>query len=94
MHVSTGSFFLLNVSEYACDQYFRTVAIREIRRYQKSTELLMRKLPFQRFVREITQAGSNTYIAVVGDEMCTNGHSLVHPADIHDCFDALGCNGC
>ena len=31
-----------------------TVAIREIRRYQKSTELLIRKLPFQRLVRELT----------------------------------------
>ncbi|KAM0676601.1 histone H3-7 [Binucleata daphniae] len=31
-----------------------TVAIREVRRYQNSTELLMRKLPFQRFVRNIT----------------------------------------
>uniref|UniRef100_A0A8C2C2G1 Histone H3.3 n=1 Tax=Cyprinus carpio TaxID=7962 RepID=A0A8C2C2G1_CYPCA len=28
-----------------------TVALREIRRYQKSTELLIRKLPFQRLVR-------------------------------------------
>ena len=32
-----------------------TVALREIRRYQKSTELLIRKLPFQRLVREIMQ---------------------------------------
>jgi len=32
-----------------------TVALREIRRYQKSTELLIRKLPFQRLVREIGQ---------------------------------------
>ena len=32
-----------------------TVAIREIRRYQKSTELLIRKLPFQRLVKEIAQ---------------------------------------
>ncbi|EFO91806.1 hypothetical protein GCK72_022030 [Caenorhabditis remanei] len=32
-----------------------TVALREIRRYQKSTELLLRKLPFQRLVREISQ---------------------------------------
>ena len=32
-----------------------TVALREIRRYQKSTDLLIRKLPFQRFVREIAQ---------------------------------------
>ena len=32
-----------------------TVALREIRRYQKSTELLIRKLPFQRLVKEIAQ---------------------------------------
>ena len=32
-----------------------TVALREIRKYQKSTELLVRKLPFQRLVREIAQ---------------------------------------
>ncbi len=32
-----------------------TVAIREIRKYQKSTDLLIRKLPFQRLVREIAQ---------------------------------------
>merc|ERR1712133_270837 len=32
-----------------------TVALREIRRYQKSTELLLRKLPFQRLVRDIAQ---------------------------------------
>ena len=32
-----------------------TVALREIRRYQKSTDLLIRKLPFQRLVREIAQ---------------------------------------
>ena len=32
-----------------------TVALREIRRYQKSTELLIRKLPFNRLVREIAQ---------------------------------------
>lgn len=30
-----------------------TVAIREIRKYQKSTDLLIRKLPFQRLVKEI-----------------------------------------
>lgn len=32
-----------------------TVALREIRRYQKSTELLIPKLPFSRLVREIAQ---------------------------------------
>ena len=31
------------------------VALRQIRKYQKSTELLIRKLPFQRLVREIAQ---------------------------------------
>lgn len=30
-----------------------TVALREIRRYQKSTELLIQKLPFARVVREV-----------------------------------------
>lgn len=30
-----------------------TVALREIRKYQKSTELLIRKAPFRRLVREI-----------------------------------------
>ncbi|KAL0251191.1 hypothetical protein GEMRC1_000404 [Eukaryota sp. GEM-RC1] len=32
-----------------------TVALREIRKYQKSTELLLRKLPFSRLVREIAR---------------------------------------
>ncbi|XP_049849904.1 uncharacterized protein LOC126320454 [Schistocerca gregaria] len=32
-----------------------TVALREIRKFQKSTDLLIRKLPFQRIVREIAQ---------------------------------------
>ncbi len=32
-----------------------TVALREIRKYQKSTELFIRKLAFQRLVREIAQ---------------------------------------
>jgi len=32
-----------------------TVALREIRRYQKSTDLLIRRLPFQRLVRQVHQ---------------------------------------
>ena len=32
-----------------------TVALREIRRYQKSTELLIRQAPFRRLVRELIQ---------------------------------------
>ena len=36
-----------------------TVALREIRKFQKSTELLIRKLPFQRLVRDIASAFKN-----------------------------------
>lgn len=36
-----------------------TVALREIRKYQKSTDLLIRKMPFQRLVREIAQGVKN-----------------------------------
>jgi len=32
-----------------------TVALREIRKYQRSTDLLLRKLPFSRLVREVAQ---------------------------------------
>ena len=32
-----------------------TVALREIRKFQKGTDLLLRKAPFQRLVREIAQ---------------------------------------
>ena len=35
-----------------------TVALREIRRFQKSTELLIQRMPFQRLVREIAQTYS------------------------------------
>ncbi|EJK47817.1 hypothetical protein THAOC_33441, partial [Thalassiosira oceanica] len=35
------------------------VALREIRRYQKSTELLIRKAPFQRLVREVLEVHLN-----------------------------------
>lgn len=36
-----------------------TVALRDIRKYQKSTDLLIRKAPFQRLVREIAQDFKN-----------------------------------
>jgi histone H3 len=42
---------MLNISRFRPG----TVALKEIRKYQSSTELLLRKLPFQRLVREITQ---------------------------------------
>ena len=38
-----------------------TVALREIRRYQKSSELLIQRMPFQRLVREIAQT-HNPYL--------------------------------
>ncbi len=31
------------------------MALREIRKYQKNTDLLIRKLPFQRLVREVAE---------------------------------------
>mmetsp|Transcript_3901 Transcript_3901/g.5064 ORF Transcript_3901/g.5064 Transcript_3901/m.5064 type:complete len:143 (+) Transcript_3901:59-487(+) len=36
-----------------------TVALRDIKKYQKGTELLLRKLPFQRLVREIALSGKD-----------------------------------
>ena len=36
-----------------------TVALREIRRYQKSTDLLVPRLPFQRLIREIAHEHSD-----------------------------------
>jgi histone H3/H4 len=36
-----------------------TVALRDIKRYQKGTELLLRKAPFQRLVREIAISGKD-----------------------------------
>ena len=38
-----------------------TVALKEIRRYQRSTELLIRKLPFQRLARSIVQEYAPNY---------------------------------
>ena len=45
----------LNVCHCRLSNITGTVALREIRRYQKSTDLLLRKLPFNRLVREISQ---------------------------------------
>jgi len=39
-----------------------TVSLREIRKYQRTTELLIRKLPFQRLIREIAND-------IVGDKI-------------------------
>ena len=45
-----------------------TVALREIRRYQKSTELLIRRLPFQRLVRQIVDELRNDPNEAIKDE--------------------------
>uniref|UniRef100_A0A8C6VFZ0 Histone H3 n=1 Tax=Naja naja TaxID=35670 RepID=A0A8C6VFZ0_NAJNA len=73
-----------------------TVALREIRRYQKSTELLIRKLPFQRLVREIAQdfktdlrfqssAGPNRMLKnpILGGVTCNISYSLDSIRDGH-----------
>ncbi|KAJ3219295.1 centromeric DNA-binding histone H3-like protein cse4 [Dinochytrium kinnereticum] len=54
-----------------------TVALREIRRYQKSTDLLLRKLPFSRLVREVTQeiAGVERYSS--STSLRWQGHALL-----------------
>ena len=51
-----------------------TVALREIRRYQKSTDLLIRKLPFQRLVREVSNHIANDTVG-----MCCFSFSFAHP---------------
>jgi histone H3/H4 len=46
-----------------------TVALREIRRYQKSTDLIIRKLPFQRLVREVAQRFKK--------DLCFQSHAIM-----------------
>lgn len=45
---------LLDHSGYAMSKSVKPCVTREIRHYQKGTELLLRKAPFRRLVREIT----------------------------------------
>jgi histone H3 len=49
----TGCLFYLSLVHSAFRFRPGSRALQEIRRYQKSTDLLIRKLPFQRLVREI-----------------------------------------
>lgn len=53
-----------------------TVALREIRRYQKSTELLIRKLPFQRLVRRFRAI----YPSPLGIVYCRLTDAFLSPA--------------
>ncbi|KAJ3309766.1 centromeric DNA-binding histone H3-like protein cse4 [Gonapodya sp. JEL0774] len=54
-----------------------TVALQEIRKYQKSTNLLIRKLPFARLVKEITQDYINTHFAQKGFGMRWQSNAIM-----------------
>ena len=56
-HVRGGTSAMAAVGHVRKPHRYRpgTVALREIRKYQKTTELLIRKLPFQRLCREIAE---------------------------------------
>ena len=57
-----------------------TVALRDIKRYQKGTEMLLRKLPFQRLVREIAQTSKDglrfAASAVLAMQEATEAHII------------------
>lgn len=59
-----------------------TVALREIRRYQKSTELLIRKLPFQRLVSFIIYSSHYLVVASLyapfGARVSRSQHFLIY----------------
>ncbi|XP_019490479.1 PREDICTED: histone H3.3-like [Hipposideros armiger] len=55
--IKTATKSVPSTGEMKKPHYYRpgTVALREIRRYQRSTELLIHKLPFQHLGREIAE---------------------------------------
>ncbi|KAF4348015.1 hypothetical protein G4B88_026835 [Cannabis sativa] len=73
-----------------------TVALREIRKYQKSTELLIRKLPFQRLssaVSALQEAAEAYLVGLFEDTNLCAIHAkrvTIMPKDIHVDFDDLG----
>ncbi len=64
-----------------------TAALREIRKFQKSTELLIRKLPFQRHVHEIAQDFKSDFrfqsLAVIALQEASEAY-LVGLFEIHE----------
>jgi histone H3 len=65
------------------------LALREIRRYQKSTELLLRKAPFARLVRELMQ-GMNAELRVQAQALAalqeaTEAYLVSMFADTNEC---------
>ena len=57
-----------------------TVALREIRKYQKSTELLVKKLPFQRIVRSIAEEYASGTTFPSGVRFQKNAINALHEA--------------
>ncbi len=58
-----------------------TVALHEIRKFQKTTELLIRKAPFQRLVREIAQKISKNkdiHFQSLAEEIGPRMHRVTH----------------
>jgi histone H3/H4 len=66
-----------------------TVALREIHRYQRGTELLLRKAPFQRLVREISLVGKDGLrfqsAAVLAIQEATEAYMISLLADTNLC---------
>ena len=63
-----------------------TVALKQIRQYQKSTELLIRKLPFQRLVWEIAGDSEDNYFTSVRQSQipeCGNYGSMQEAAEAY-----------
>ncbi|CAG8959543.1 hypothetical protein HYFRA_00001443 [Hymenoscyphus fraxineus] len=58
-----------------------TLALKEIRRYQNSTDLLMRKLPFSRLVREIA-----AYTRPPGEEMRWQSQAIMALQEASEAF--------
>jgi histone H3/H4 len=66
-----------------------TIALREIHRYQRGTELLLRKAPFQRLVREISLVGKDGLrfqsAAVLAIQEATEAYLISLLADTNLC---------
>jgi histone H3 len=68
-----------------------TVALREIRKYQKSTELLLRKGPFADLVREVCQdIEKETREYNKEYDQANKAYSKQYPHHVHDERDTWG----
>jgi histone H3-like centromeric protein A len=66
-------------SEVTAKRRYRpgTVALREIRQYQKSTEMLIAKLPFSRLVRVCTDAKADWQVREVAHDLGSTGNEML-----------------